>query len=161
MSISHYVYVGPYIAVPHAVQRVSGPVLAQCTGNPKHQVGQYMKFCPDCGRPVRVTKSEDLKPSSVDVYNIAGDSVVWKPDLSFKDTNGAPYDVWISNNRSLYGGRYLHDDNGDIIDTLENEEVFRGELTRFQGAVQFIVNDIREQYGVEATVRHGIVTYWS
>ena len=163
MGVHYGVYVGPYLAVPHAVQRVSGPVLAQCTGNPNHKVGQYMKFCPDCGRTVKITKNEDLKPDSIRVYDIDGaDALVWRPEnAGFKDADGVQYDAWISNNRALVGGRYCDTDSGEIISTLENSKLFYDETIKFRAAVQWLIDDIQEQYGVASIIRHGIVPYWN
>lgn len=157
MSVDRHVYVGPYLVVPHAIQRVNGPELVRCTANKTHAVERSMKYCPHCGSPVCVTKREDLKPASVDVYDIAGDSIVRRAaslGIALDER-----DVWLSNNTTRYGGMYVED--GAIVPTVDNHAKFTAEMEAFRAAVQFIINDIEEQYGVIATVHHGIIPYWS
>lgn len=161
MSSHNYVYMGPYLEVPHAHQEVEERPSYTCTANKQHGGKYGMKFCSECGAPVDRESRTITKVSPINMYSICEDlknEAVWQPESLALSATHDDVGVWLCNLGRL--GRDLDDDEVVCLTTVDSS-TFADDITAFSELVQPHMRKLLEKFGVEAVVKYGIVSYYS
>ena len=159
MGINRYVYVGPFIKVPHALKDDENFNVVCSSGCGNEGLTMHMRFCSHCGAAVkRVPKGQPylqaLMPSDVD----HGDADnFWRPE-SCESGPGKPWSIWLPHYVAASGT--LEENSNDICVTLEGVDM-AAELKNFEAGVAPMLHALQHTMCVTPTLQFGVVAYWS
>ncbi len=158
MGMNMSVYVGAYVLVPHAMQDQAQEGYACSAGCGNRSVNRQTKFCSACGAPVvrRDTVIQQCGPCLAwRLKDGAYEDLFWTPESG----RGTSSTLWIPNRRG-YGETIDEERSVDSLDDFDPDQFQRWKTAVHQDHPH-LLEDIRAQFGVEARIRAGILTYWS
>jgi hypothetical protein len=120
-----------------------------------------MKFCPECGASVSLEERSHTTMKLINLHNLddeVGNLLFMPQSIWERADNGKSPGIWMSNNSGDLGGREVDD---EVIDFSNfDTALVANACHRFYGEVEWIINAVREKYGVEPVVKYGIVSYY-
>lgn len=158
MGMHQSVYMGAYLLVPHAEQTETQEAYA-CSANCGNQaVDRRTRFCSACGAPVIRQDKVIKKKGPLQVWALLGgayEDAFWSPEGG----QGRTLCLWLPNQRG-YGKSADSDCDPDNLQDLDPQYFAQCKEALLRDYAD-LIRQVKAEFGVEARVQAGVLSYWS